>query len=99
MARAKWSRAQAPWDSRSRFCATSGRRDGSGIVPQDAHVLEHQDIVEVLPVGNRGDLSRFIDYAYARNRHDPHWIPPLRISERERLTPKTNPFFANAAAE
>jgi GNAT superfamily N-acetyltransferase len=55
--------------------------------------------VDVLPVGSRRDLSRFIDYAYDRNRHDPHWIPPLRIAERERLSPKKNPFFAHAAHE
>jgi hypothetical protein len=53
-------------------------------------------MIDVFPVGNRRDLARFIDYAYARNRHDPHWIPPLRIAERERLSPKKNPFFAHA---
>jgi hypothetical protein len=56
-------------------------------------------MIDVLPVGNRRDLGRFIDYAYARNRHDPHWIPPLRIAERERLSPKKNPFFAHADVE
>ena len=56
-------------------------------------------LIDVLPVGNRRGLRRFIDYAYTRNRHDPHWIPPLRIAERERLTLKKNPFFAHADAE
>jgi hypothetical protein len=56
-------------------------------------------LIEVLPVSNRRDLSRFIDYAYRRNSRDPHWIPPLRIAERERLSPKKNPFFAHAAFE
>jgi len=40
--------------------------------------------MDILSVGNRRDLRRFIDYAYERNRPDPHWIPPLRIAERER---------------
>lgn len=44
-------------------------------------------------------MTRFIDYAYQRNRSDPHWIPPLRIAERERLTPRKNPFFAHAAVD
>ena len=52
--------------------------------------------VLVRPVRGRRDFRRFIDYAYERNAHDPHWIPPLRLSEHERLTPKKNPFFAHA---
>jgi hypothetical protein len=56
-------------------------------------------MIDVLPVGNRRDLGRFIDYAYARNRRDQHWIPPLRIAERERLSPRKNPFFAHAEHE
>ena len=56
-------------------------------------------MIHVLPVGTRRDLGRFIGYAYDRNRADPHWIPPLRIAERERLSPKKNPFFAHADVE
>ena len=44
--------------------------------------------IDISPVITRRDLGRFIDYAYDRNRRDPHWIPPLRIAERERLSPK-----------
>jgi len=56
-------------------------------------------VIEVRPVGTRGDFRRFIDYAYVRNADDPHWIPPLRLSERDRLTPRKNPFFAHADVE
>src|SRR2546422_7485265 len=55
--------------------------------------------VLVGPVRGRRDFRRFIDYAYERNAHDPHWIPPLRLSEHERLTPSKNPFFAHADVE
>ncbi|OLC44262.1 MAG: hypothetical protein AUH43_19050 [Acidobacteria bacterium 13_1_40CM_65_14] len=55
--------------------------------------------VLVRPVRGRRDFRRFIDYAYERNAHDPHWIPPLRLSEHERLTPTKNPFFAHAEVE
>lgn len=55
-------------------------------------------MIEVRLVSTRRDLSRFIDYAYQRNRTDPHWIPPLRIAERDRLLPSKNPFFAHADA-
>src|SRR5581483_1033516 len=53
-------------------------------------------MVDVRPVSSAREFKQFIDYAYARNRHDPHWIPPLRLSEKERLQPKKNPFFAHA---
>jgi len=55
--------------------------------------------IDVRPVGGRRDFRRFIDYAYQRNSDDPHWVPPLRIAERERLTPRKNPFFAHADVE
>ena len=56
-------------------------------------------MIDLRPVSSRRDLGQFIDYAYVRNRQDPHWIPPLRIAERERLSPKKNPFFAHADVE
>ena len=56
-------------------------------------------MIAVQPAGTRRELGRFIDYAYERNRRDPHWIPPLRIAERERLSPGKNPFFAHADFE
>ena len=56
-------------------------------------------MTEIVTVRTRRDRGRFIDYAYDRNRDDPHWVPPLRIAERERLSPKKNPFFAHADVE
>ncbi|MCU1382959.1 MAG: hypothetical protein JWL71_1656 [Acidobacteria bacterium] len=54
------------------------------------------DSVDIRAVQGRGDRRRFVDYMYERNAGDPHWVAPLRISERERLDPKKNPFFAHA---
>ena len=56
-------------------------------------------MIAIRRVSGRGDFRRFIDYAYGRNAGDPHWIPPLRIGEHERLTPKKNPFFEHAEVE
>jgi hypothetical protein len=56
-------------------------------------------VLEILPVRGRRDFRRFIDYAYTRNASDPHWVPPLRLGERDRLKPGTNPFFAHADVE
>jgi hypothetical protein len=55
--------------------------------------------IEVRPVNGGREFRQFIDYAYVRNRGDAHWVPPLRMAERERLTPKKNPFFAHAAVD
>jgi len=56
-------------------------------------------VIDVRRVQGRHEFNRFIDYAYDRNRSDPHWVPPLRIAECERLTPRKNPFFAHADVE
>src|SRR3954470_21779414 len=56
-------------------------------------------VITVTPVAGSGDRRRFINYAYDRNAGDPHWVPPLRLSERERLMPRKNPFFAHADVE
>jgi len=55
--------------------------------------------IEVRTVRGRGELRRFVDYMYERNAGDPHWVPPLRIGEFERLNPAKNPFFAHADVE
>ena len=51
------------------------------------------------PVRSRADRRRFIDDPYRRHRTDPHWVPPLRLGESERLDPRKNPFFAHADVE
>jgi hypothetical protein len=56
-------------------------------------------MIDVRPVAHARELRRFIDYAYVRNAGDPRWVPPLRLSERERLAPRKNPFFAHADVE
>jgi hypothetical protein len=63
---------------------------------RDANVCA---VIDVRRVQGRRDFRRFVDYAYDRNAGDPHWVPPLRMAEHERLTPKKNPFFAHADVE
>jgi hypothetical protein len=53
-------------------------------------------VIDIRPVHGARDFRRFVNYPYLRHRHDPHWIPPLRIAERDRLRPGKNPFFAHA---
>src|SRR5581483_11674866 len=54
------------------------------------------DSIAIHPAEGRAGLRAFIDYAFERNAAEPHWIPPLRIGEFDRLNPKKNPFFAHA---
>jgi GNAT superfamily N-acetyltransferase len=54
---------------------------------------------EIRPVAGRREFKQFINYQYDRNRADAHWIPPLRLGEIDRLTPRKNPFFAHADVE
>jgi len=56
-------------------------------------------LTDIRRAAGRRDFRRFIDYAYERNARDPHWVPPLRLAERERLTASKNPFFAHADVE
>jgi hypothetical protein len=56
-------------------------------------------VTDIRRVDGRRDLRRFVDYAYDRNAADRHWVPPLRIAERERLTASKNPFFEHADVE
>jgi hypothetical protein len=54
---------------------------------------------DVRPVQGRREIRRFVDYMYERNAGDPHWVPPLRLGEHERIDAKKNPFFAHAEME
>ena len=45
------------------------------------------------------DHDRFIAFPYEHYRHDPLWIPPLRMEVRTRLSPAKNPFFRHATAQ
>ncbi len=54
---------------------------------------------KIRAVESRADLKRFIKYPFAKYRDDPHWVPPLLISERRKLDPKKNPLYEHARVE
>ena len=56
-------------------------------------------MLQIRPVQGRAEIRRFVDYMYERNASDPHWVPPLRIGEHDRMNPKKNPFFDHATVE
>jgi len=50
-------------------------------------------MVETFKVATKRDLGRFVDYVYDKYRGDPTFVPPLRMGEIDKLSPKKNPFF------
>ena len=54
--------------------------------------------MDVVPVLRPRDLDRFIRFLYDRYRNDPHWVAPLPLDEKARLTPGKNPYFEHAEA-
>ena len=57
------------------------------------------EATDVRLVQGRRDIRRFVNYMYERNAGDPHWVPPLRLGEHDRINPKKNPFFEHATVD
>lgn len=56
-------------------------------------------MTRVRTVESRTDLRRFIRYPFERYKGDPHWVPPLLLSEKQKFDPKKNPFYEHARVE
>lgn len=50
----------------------------------------------VRSVENKRSKNQFIDFVHDLYRHDPHYVPELRVTTNDKLNPKKNPFFAHA---
>jgi hypothetical protein len=55
--------------------------------------------IDIAPVSGKRDVDAFIDFAYAINRDDPNWVPPLRGEVVELITPGKNPFHEHATVQ
>jgi GNAT superfamily N-acetyltransferase len=57
--------------------------------------------VQISPVRSRRDLARFIDVPWKLfdRRRFPAWVPPLRLTVKDALDTKNNPFYQNADRE
>jgi hypothetical protein len=53
----------------------------------------------VRPVEDNAGKKAFVDLAYALNRSDPNWVPPLKSEVHGLITPGDNPWFEHAEAE
>ncbi|MET1110483.1 MAG: N-acetyltransferase [Allosphingosinicella sp.] len=54
--------------------------------------------VTIRTVEDAADRKAFVDVAYALNRDDPNWIPPLKTEVHGLIDPRTNPWFEHAEA-
>ena len=54
--------------------------------------------MDVVPVERPRDRNRFIEFPRELYRGHPHWVAPLDMDERVRLTPGKNPFFEHGRA-
>src|SRR3954468_1034083 len=50
-------------------------------------------------VEDASDRKTFVDLAFALNRRDPNWVPPLKTEVHGLLDPRTNPWFEHAEAK
>jgi len=51
---------------------------------------------DIIPVQGSQGLRQFIDLPYRLYRSDPHWVPPLRIAQKEILDQRKHPFYKHA---
>lgn len=52
--------------------------------------------LEVIPVATRHDRRQFFQFPWRLYRHDPHWVPPLRMNQLELLNYRRHPFYLTA---
>ena len=49
--------------------------------------------IDIFEVKTKADKKRFVEVQFALNRHDPAWVPPLKMDALELLTPGKNPWY------
>ena len=53
----------------------------------------------VRPVASRRQKKAFLEFPWRLYRGDPHWIPPLRIDQKEMVGYRPHPFYAHNAVQ
>jgi hypothetical protein len=52
----------------------------------------------IRPVEEAADRKAFVDVAFALNKDDPNWVPPLKTEVHGLIDSRTNPWFEHAEA-
>jgi hypothetical protein len=53
-------------------------------------------MIEIRPVADRRTFGEFVEFPYRKYRGHPHWVAPLRLSERAQFDRAKNPFYRTA---
>ena len=53
-------------------------------------------MIQVREVAGRRAIAEFVNFPYVKYRGHPYWVPPLRISERQRFDRRHSPFLEHA---
>jgi GNAT superfamily N-acetyltransferase len=53
-------------------------------------------LVAFEPSEDKAERKRFIELAWALNKKDPAWVPPLRMSVEDNLDSRKNPFYKHS---
>jgi hypothetical protein len=54
--------------------------------------------LSIRTVEDAADRKAFVDLAFALNKDDPNWVPPLKTEVHGLIDPRTNPWFEHAEA-
>jgi len=55
--------------------------------------------LEINPVRDSGSLRQFMEFPYRHYGRDSHWVPPLRVAQKDLLDRSRHPFYQHAEAE
>ncbi|MEW6207140.1 MAG: N-acetyltransferase [Acidobacteriota bacterium] len=55
--------------------------------------------IEIRPVKSSRERREFLDLPYRLYRDDPHWVPPLRMAQKDMLDTRRHPFYLTADVE
>lgn len=55
--------------------------------------------MKIFPVTNKKDLNRFIKFPFQLYRHDPFWIPPLIMDQKNFFNPEKNPYYKHSEVQ
>ncbi|HKK26342.1 MAG TPA: hypothetical protein VJ941_11985, partial [Gracilimonas sp.] len=53
----------------------------------------------VTVVSSKDERKRFIEFIYDFYQDAEHWVPPLRMDQKNLIDTEKNPFFQNAEIE
>ena len=53
-------------------------------------------MIEIIPVDNTKNLTRFIKFPFSVYKNDRNWVPPLNIDMKNKFNPKKNPYFEHS---